>query len=130
MHGVFEEWNKGELDSYLHRKLPATFSLSKMPTDRLLFEKILDTAGQKGTGKWTSVASLDLGIPLTMISEAVYGRCLSASKEDRVEASKILQGPKPKFTGDKRHSSTISHKLSTLLKLFRTRRLRIIKIGG
>ena len=101
MHNVFEEWNKGELDSYLieiTRDILAFRDADGTP----LVDKILDTAGQKGTGKWTSVASLDLGIPLTMISEAVYGRCLSATKEDRVEASKILQGPKPKFIGDKK----------------------------
>jgi 6-phosphogluconate dehydrogenase len=66
-----------------------------------LVEKILDTAGQKGTGKWTSVTSLDLGIPLTLISEAVYARCLSAMKGERVAASKVLNGPTVKFTGDK-----------------------------
>ena len=65
-------------------------------------DKILDTAGQKGTGKWTSVSSLDLGIPVTLIGEAVYARCLSAMKEDRVEASKILAGPKFQFEGDKK----------------------------
>ncbi len=101
MHDVFEEWNKGELDSYLI-EITRDILAFKDADGAPLVDKILDTAGQKGTGKWTSVASLDLGIPLTMISEAVYGRCLSAMKEDRVEASKILQGPKPKFTGDKR----------------------------
>ena len=101
MHNVFEEWNKGELDSYLI-EITRDILAFKDADGTPLVDKILDTAGQKGTGKWTSVASLDLGIPLTMISEAVYGRCLSATKEDRVEASKILQGPKPKFTGDKR----------------------------
>jgi len=101
MHGVFEEWNKGELDSYLI-EITRDILAFKDTDGSPLVDKILDTAGQKGTGKWTSVASLDLGIPLTMISEAVYGRCLSATKEDRVEASKILEGPKPKFTGDKR----------------------------
>ena len=100
MHNVFEEWNKGELDSYLI-EITRDILAFKDPDGTPLVDKILDTAGQKGTGKWTSVASLDLGIPLTMISEAVYGRCLSATKEDRVEASKILRGPKPKFTGDK-----------------------------
>jgi len=65
-------------------------------------DKILDTAGQKGTGKWTSVSSLDLGIPVTLIGEAVYARCLSAMKDDRVAASKILTGPKSKFDGDKK----------------------------
>ena len=101
MHEVFEEWNKGELDSYLI-EITRDILAFKDADGAPLVDKILDTAGQKGTGKWTSVASLDLGIPLTMISEAVYGRCLSATKEDRVVASKILQGPKPKFTGDKK----------------------------
>src|SRR5207248_8778220 len=62
----------------------------------------LDTAGQKGTGKWTSVSSLDLGMPVTLIAEAVYARCLSAMKDERVLASKILSGPKFKFEGDKK----------------------------
>ncbi len=101
MHDVFEEWNKGELDSYLI-EITRDILAFKDADGAPLVDKILDTAGQKGTGKWTSVASLDLGIPLTMISEAVYGRCLSAAKEDRVEASKILQGPRPKFIGDKK----------------------------
>ncbi len=101
MHGVFEEWNKGELDSYLI-EITRDILAFKDADGSPLVDKILDTAGQKGTGKWTSVSSLDLGIPLTLISEAVYGRCLSAAKEDRVKASAILQGPKPKFTGDKR----------------------------
>src|SRR5208337_5289895 len=65
-------------------------------------DKILDTAGQKGTGKWTSISSLDLGMPLTLIGEAVYARCLSAMKEERVAASKILHGPKVQFEGDKK----------------------------
>ncbi len=101
MHEVFEQWNKGELDSYLI-EITRDILAFKDADGSPLVDKILDTAGQKGTGKWTSVSSLDLGIPLTMISEAVYGRCLSATKEDRVAASKILQGPKPKFTGDKK----------------------------
>jgi len=66
-----------------------------------MVEKILDTAGQKGTGKWTGVAALDLGIPLTLIGEAVFSRCLSAVKDERVAASKILSGPTPKFEGDR-----------------------------
>ncbi|HTX19193.1 MAG TPA: decarboxylating NADP(+)-dependent phosphogluconate dehydrogenase [Bacteroidota bacterium] len=101
MHKVFEEWNRGELDSYLI-EITRDILAFKDADGAPLVDKILDTAGQKGTGKWTSVASLDLGIPLTMISEAVYGRCLSAAKEDRVEASKILRGPQPKFTGDRK----------------------------
>lgn len=100
MHEVFKKWNTGELDSYLieiTRDILAFNDTDGKP----LVEKILDTAGQKGTGKWTSVVSLDLGIPLTLISEAVYARCLSAMKDERVEAEKLLHGPKPKFSGDK-----------------------------
>ena len=67
-----------------------------------LVEKILDTAGQKGTGKWTAITSLEEGIPLTLIGEAVYARCLSAQKEERVAASKIISGPAIDFSGDKK----------------------------
>jgi 6-phosphogluconate dehydrogenase len=67
----------------------------------LLVTKILDTAGQKGTGKWTGITALDLGIPLTLIGESVFARCLSAIKDERVEAAKVLKGPEPKFDGDK-----------------------------
>ena len=101
MHKVFEEWNKGELDSYLI-EITKDILAYKDEDGKPLVEKILDTAGQKGTGKWTGIASLDLGVPLTLIGEAVYGRCLSAMKNDRVEASKVLHGPKPKFEGDKK----------------------------
>ncbi len=101
IHGVFEEWNKGELDSYLieiTRDILAYKGADGLP----VVDKILDAAGQKGTGKWTSIAALDEGIPLTLIGEAVYARCLSAIKEERVVASKILTGPKPEFSGDKK----------------------------
>jgi 6-phosphogluconate dehydrogenase len=101
MHLVFKEWNEGELDSYLieiTRDILAVNDTDGKP----LVDKILDTAGQKGTGKWTGVAALDLGIPLTLIGEAVFSRCLSAIKDERVNASKILSGPKPVFTGDKK----------------------------
>ena len=101
MHKVFEEWNKGELDSYLI-EITRDILAFKDEDGKPLVDKILDTAGQKGTGKWTGIASLDLGVPLTLIGEAVYGRCLSAMKDERVEASKILNGPKPKFEGDKK----------------------------
>ena len=101
MHEVFKEWNKGELDSYLIEI--TTDILAFKDTDgKPLVDKILDTAGQKGTGKWTGVASLDLGVPLTLIGEAVYARCISAQKNERVEASKILSGPKVSFSGDKK----------------------------
>jgi len=101
MHQVFKEWNKGELDSYLI-EITRDILAFKDEDGKPLVDKILDTAGQKGTGKWTGIASLDLGVPLTLIGEAVYGRCLSAMKNERVEASKILNGPKPKFEGDKK----------------------------
>jgi 6-phosphogluconate dehydrogenase len=100
MHKVFAEWNKGELNSYLieiTRDILAFKDEDKKP----LVDKILDTAGQKGTGKWTVISSVELGIPITLIAEAVYARCLSALKDERVEASKVLKGPKPKFEGDK-----------------------------
>ena len=91
MYEVFKEWNEGVLDSYLI-EITRDILAYKDEDGSPLIEKILDTAGQKGTGKWTSVASLDEGIPLTLISEAVYARCLSALKDERVEASAILSG--------------------------------------
>jgi len=103
MHRVFAEWNKGELDSYLI-EITRDILAYKDEDGQPLVEKILDTAGQKGTGKWTSVSSLDLGVPVTLIAEAVYARCLSAIKDDRMEASKVLSGPRAKFTGDKKSS--------------------------
>ena len=101
MHDVFKEWNEGELDSYLI-EITRDILAYKDEDGQPLVEKILDTAGQKGTGKWTGIASLEIGVPLTLIGEAVYARTLSAQKEDRVEASKILSGPKPNFEGDKK----------------------------
>ena len=100
MHLIFKEWNEGELDSYLI-EITRDILAYKDTDGKPLVDKILDTAGQKGTGKWTAVAALDLGIPLTLIGEAVFSRCLSAVKNERVEASKILQGPDPAFTGNK-----------------------------
>jgi len=100
MHDVFTEWNKGELDSYLI-EITRDILAYKDADGKPLVDKILDTAGQKGTGKWTAIAALDSGIPLTLIGEAVFARCLSAVKEERVKASKILHGPKAEFKGDK-----------------------------
>src|SRR4051795_4292024 len=100
MHQVFAEWNKGELDSYLI-EITRDILAYKDENGEYVVDKILDTAGQKGTGKWTSVSALDLGMPVTLIGEAVYSRCLSAMKEERVAAAKILKGPKFKFEGDK-----------------------------
>jgi 6-phosphogluconate dehydrogenase len=100
MHQIFAEWNRGELDSYL---IEITRDiLAYRENGEYTVDKILDTAGQKGTGKWTSVSSLDLGMPVTLIGEAVYARCLSAMKDARVEASKLLKGPKFQFSGDKK----------------------------
>lgn len=100
MHLIFRDWNEGELNSYL---IEITRDiLAYRDTDGLpLIDKILDTAGQKGTGKWTGITALDLGIPLTLIGEAVFSRCLSALKRERVIASKILHGPEINFQGDK-----------------------------
>jgi 6-phosphogluconate dehydrogenase len=99
---VFTDWNKGELDSFLIEITAQIFS-KKDEDGKPMVDKILDAAGQKGTGKWTSVSALDLGMPVTLIGEAVFARCLSALKSERVAASKILPGPggKPSI-GDKK----------------------------
>jgi 6-phosphogluconate dehydrogenase len=101
LYKVFSEWNKGELDSYLIEITRDIFTVIDPDTGDHLVDKILDTAQQKGTGKWMSQHALDLGVPTTLITEAVYARCLSAQKEARVRASKVLSGPDTKFTGDK-----------------------------
>jgi 6-phosphogluconate dehydrogenase len=92
---VFTDWNKGELDSYLIEISSHIFA-KKDDDGQAIVDKILDTAGQKGTGKWTVFSSLDLGQPVTLIGESVFARCLSALKAERVNASKILEGPAPK----------------------------------
>jgi 6-phosphogluconate dehydrogenase len=100
MAQVFAEWNKGELDSYLI-EITANILAFKDTDGQPLVDKILDTAGQKGTGKWTVINSMDLGIPITLITEAVYSRSISALKDERVIAAKKLKGPKPKISGDR-----------------------------
>jgi 6-phosphogluconate dehydrogenase len=100
MHEVFAGWNKGELDSYLI-EITRDILGYRDGNGEPLVEKILDTAGQKGTGKWTGIEALNLGIPLTLIGESVFARCLSALKEERVEASKVLSGPSPLFEGER-----------------------------
>jgi len=100
MHEVFKTWNEGDLDSYLI-EITRDILGFKDENGEALVENILDTAGQKGTGKWTAVSALDFGIPLTLIGESVFARCLSAQKDLRVEASKVISGPDVKFTGDK-----------------------------
>jgi 6-phosphogluconate dehydrogenase len=99
MHAIFAQWNKTELDSYLI-SITADILAFKDDDGLPLVEKILDKAGQKGTGKWFSVNSFDLGIPVTLIAEAVYARCLSAIKDERKLASKKLSGPSILFSGD------------------------------
>jgi 6-phosphogluconate dehydrogenase len=101
LHDVFAEWNKGELDSYLIEISRDIFA-KKDEDGKPIVDKILDAAGQKGTGKWTAISALDLGQPLTLIGESVFARCLSALKEERVDASKILLGPATKASvGDR-----------------------------
>ena len=101
MHEVFKDWNAGDLDSYLV-EITRDIMAVKDEDGSPLIDKILDTAGQKGTGKWTGISALTLGIPLTLIGEAVFSRCLSAMKNERVEAAKVLAGPEIKFEGDKK----------------------------
>ncbi|KAL1310763.1 hypothetical protein AAFC00_001015 [Neodothiora populina] len=101
MGDVFAEWNKGVLDSFL---IEITRDILYFNDDdgTPLLEKIMDSAGQKGTGKWTAINALDLGMPVTLVGEAVFSRCLSSLKSERIRASKVLDGPSPKFTGDKK----------------------------
>ncbi len=100
LHEIFSEWNKGELDSYLIEISSEIFAL-KDEDGSPLVDKILDTAGQKGTGKWTCVSALDTGMPVTLIGEAVFSRCLSALKDTRVKAAGVLHGPTKKLATDR-----------------------------
>ena len=97
---VFSEWNEGVLDSYLI-EITRDILAVKEPDGSLLIDHILDTAGQKGTGKWTGINALELGIPLTLIGEAVFSRCLSGLKDERVTASSVLPAGAGEFSGDK-----------------------------
>jgi 6-phosphogluconate dehydrogenase len=100
MHKIFDEWNKGVLDSYLI-EITSNILAYKDETGQAVVDVILDAAGQKGTGKWTVISALDDGMPLTLIGESVFARCLSAMKEERVEASKQIKGKVATFKGDK-----------------------------
>ena len=100
LRDIFAEWNKGELDSYLI-EITADILGKRDEDGEPMLDKILDTAGQKGTGKWTVMSSVDLGMPVTLIGEAVYARCLSAMKEERVAASEILKPPAPHRIADR-----------------------------
>lgn len=96
MSRTFDDWNKGQLDSFL---IEITRDILKFKDNQgYLLERIRDTAGQKGTGKWTAIAALDYGVPVTLIGESVFSRCLSALKDERVHASTILPGPKQSST--------------------------------
>src|SRR4051812_22787094 len=97
LHGVFDRWNKGSLDSYLVEITASIFGYVEPESGQPMVDLILDKAGQKGTGKWTVTSAYDLGVPLTLIGESVFARCLSAQKDERVAASKVLTGPKPMF---------------------------------
>jgi 6-phosphogluconate dehydrogenase len=101
MAEVFTQWNKGVLDSFL---IEITRDVLQYDDDdgTPLVEKILDSAGQKGTGKWTAINALDLGMPVTLIGEAVFARCLSSLKQERGRANQVLAGPRPDFKGDKK----------------------------
>lgn len=100
MSQVLTEWNKGELDSFL---IEITSNILKYKDEKgYLLERIRDTAGQKGTGKWTAIAALDYGVPVTLIGESVFARCLSALKTERIEASSVLVGPNSRYQGDKK----------------------------
>ena len=99
---VYAEWNRGDLDSFLIEITAQIFRTRDPETGGWLVDSVLDRAAQKGTGKWTSQNALDLGIPVTGITEAVFARCLSALKDQRVAASRILSGPNERFTGDRR----------------------------
>ncbi len=102
LYDVFAEWYQGELNSYLIEITRDIFSVKDPEGDGYLVDKILDTAGAKGTGKWMSQLALDLGVPSTLVTEAVYARCLSAMKDARVRASKVLTGPSKQYSGDRK----------------------------
>src|SRR5688500_5962247 len=102
LYQVFKEWNESELESYLIEITRDIFTVKDKETGTDLVDLILDTAGQKGTGKWMSQHALDLGVPTTLITEAVFARCLSAQKDARVRASAVLSGPDAKFEGDRK----------------------------
>jgi 6-phosphogluconate dehydrogenase len=101
MGDTFAEWNKGVLDSFL-MEITRDIMYYNDEDGSPLLEKIMDAAGQKGTGKWTAINALDMGQPVTLIGEAVFARCLSSLKAERTRASKKLEGPKPNFTGDRK----------------------------
>ena len=101
LYDVFAEWNRGDLDSYLIEITRDIFSVQDDQGEGYLVDKVMDRAGAKGTGKWMSQLALDLGVPSTLVTEAVYARCLSALKDERVRASQSLSGPTGNYEGDR-----------------------------
>ena len=126
--GVFRKWNTGVLDSFLIEITGEVLGQKDPATGGDLVDMILDTAGQKGTGKWTSVSALDMGVPAPTVAEAVFARCISAVKEERVAASKILSGPDSTYTGDKEelieaiHAALYCSKICSYAQGFQTMR--------
>ena len=102
LYEVFKEWNEGDLDSYLIEITRDIFTVADKDSDNDLIDMILDTAGQKGTGRWMCQHALELGVPTTLVTEAVYARCLSSQKDERVRAEAVLSGPEIKFDGDRK----------------------------
>merc|ERR1711988_829936 len=102
MSQTFEKWNQGELDSFLI-EISTNILKYRDESGDILLEKIKDSAGQKGTGKWTAISALEYGMPVTLIGESVFARCLSSIKDERVKASGVLKGPEvTKYDGDKK----------------------------
>jgi 6-phosphogluconate dehydrogenase len=114
---VFADWNKGVLDSFLIEITADILQQTDPMTGAPFVDIVLDTAGQKGTGKWTSVNALDMGVPAPTVAEAVFARCLSAVKEERVAASAVLQGPGRTYSGDKQQLITMVHDALYLSKI-------------
>ncbi|MFC4401907.1 NADP-dependent phosphogluconate dehydrogenase [Gracilibacillus xinjiangensis] len=117
LHEVFTEWNKGELDSYLIEITADIFTKKDEETGKPLVDVILDAAGQKGTGKWTSKNALDLGVPLPLITESVFARFISALKEERIAASKQLSGPSIQYNGEKKELIELVRKALYMSKI-------------
>ena len=135
MHGVFAEWNKGVLDSYLVQITRDILAKTDPETGKAMVDVILDTAGQKGTGKWASQAGLDLGIGIPQIAEAVFARCLSAIKDERVAASLKLKGPKRTFKGDRKkfeqqlHDAMYASKICSYAQGYQLMRAASVEYG-
>ena len=100
MSDLFSRWNKGDLDSFLIEITADILSRSDPETGQPMVEVILDRAGQKGTGKWTTQSALDLGVAAPTVAEAVFARCISSMKDERVAASRLIHGPTERFSGD------------------------------